>query len=42
MAHLDRLVLGLTTLLVSPRRIPKLGALIKPFVASPQAQSERP
>src|SRR5947199_10168605 len=27
---LDRLVLGLTTLFVSPRRIPKLGALIKP------------
>jgi transposase InsO family protein len=27
---LDRVVLGLTTLLVSPRRIPKLGALIKP------------
>ena len=26
----DRLVLGLTTLFVSPRRIPKLGALIKP------------
>jgi transposase InsO family protein len=27
---LDRFVLGLTTLFVSPRRIPKLGALIKP------------
>jgi hypothetical protein len=27
---LDRVVLGLTTLFVSPRRIPKLGALIKP------------
>src|SRR5580765_5000092 len=27
---MDRLVLGLTTLFVSPRRIPKLGALIKP------------
>src|SRR5437763_4564944 len=27
---LDRLVLGLTALFVSPRRIPKLGALIKP------------
>ena len=26
----DRVVLGLTTLFVSPRRIPKLGALIKP------------
>ena len=27
---MDRLVLGLTTLFVSPHRIPKLGALIKP------------
>ena len=27
---LDRVVLGLTTLFVSPRRIPKLGALLKP------------
>ena len=27
---LDRLVLGMTTLFVSPRRIPKLAALIKP------------
>ena len=27
---LDRIVLGLTTLFVSPRRIPTLGALIKP------------
>jgi transposase InsO family protein len=27
---LDRVVLGLTTLFVSPRRIPKLGALVKP------------
>ncbi len=27
---LDRVVLGLTTLFVSPRRIPKLGAFIKP------------
>src|ERR1700756_4569853 len=27
---LDRLVLGLTTLLVSPHRIPKLSAIIKP------------
>ena len=27
---LDRFVLGLTTLFVSPRRIPKLGALVKP------------
>ena len=26
----DRVVLGLTTLFVHPRRIPKLGALIKP------------
>jgi putative transposase len=26
----DRVILGLTTLLVSPRRIPKLGALVKP------------
>jgi transposase InsO family protein len=30
LTSLDRFVLGLTTLLVSPRRIPKLGALIKP------------
>ena len=27
---LDRVLLGLTTLFVSPRRIPKLGVLIKP------------
>ena len=27
---LDRFVLGLTTLFLSPRRIPKLGALVKP------------
>src|SRR6202047_4310569 len=27
---LDRFLLGLTTLFVSPRRIPKLGALVKP------------
>ena len=27
---LDRFVLGLTTLLISPGRIPKLGALVKP------------
>jgi putative transposase len=27
---LDRCVLGLTTLFLSPRRIPRLGALIKP------------
>ena len=27
---LDRVVLGLTTLFVTPRRIPKLGALVKP------------
>jgi putative transposase len=27
---LDRVVLGLTTLFVNPRRIPKLGALVKP------------
>jgi hypothetical protein len=27
---LDRCVLGLTTLFLSPRRIPKLGALVKP------------
>ena len=31
---LDRVVLGLTTLFVSPRRIPKLGALIKPTTLS--------
>ena len=31
---LDRVVLGLTTLLVSPRRIPNLGALIKPATLS--------
>ena len=30
MTTLDRVVLGLTTLFVSPRRIPKLGALVKP------------
>ena len=30
LSALDRLVLGLTTLFVSPRRIPQLGALIKP------------
>jgi transposase InsO family protein len=30
LTSIDRFVLGLTTLLVSPRRIPKLGALIKP------------
>ncbi len=30
LATLDRVVLGLTTLFVSPRRIPKLSALIKP------------
>ena len=30
LSTLDRVVLGLTTRLVSPRRIPKLGALIKP------------
>jgi hypothetical protein len=28
--NLGRVVLGLTTLFVSPRRIPKLGALVKP------------
>ena len=28
--NLDRFVLGLATLFVSPRRIPKLGALVKP------------
>ena len=27
---IDRFLLGLTTLFVGPRRIPKLGALIKP------------
>jgi hypothetical protein len=31
---LDRVVLGLTTLFVSPRRIPKLGALVKPTTLS--------
>ena len=30
LTSVDRLVLGLTTLLISPGRIPKLGALIKP------------
>src|SRR5438128_10807633 len=30
LTSIDRFVLGLTTLFVSPRRIPKLGALIKP------------
>ena len=30
LSSIDRFVLGLTTLFVSPRRIPKLGALIKP------------
>ena len=30
LTSIDRLVLALTTLLVSPRRIPKLGALVKP------------
>src|SRR6266568_7548610 len=30
LTSMDRFVLGLTTLFVSPRRIPKLGALIKP------------
>ena len=30
LTSLDRVVLGLTTLFVSPRRIPKLGALVKP------------
>ena len=30
LSALDRVVLGLTTLFVSPRRIPHLGALIKP------------
>lgn len=30
LTSLDRFVLGLTTLFVSPRRIPKLGALVKP------------
>jgi putative transposase len=30
LTSIDRFVLGLTTLFVSPRRIPKLGAFIKP------------
>ena len=30
LTNLDRFVLGLATLFVSPRRIPKLGALVKP------------
>ncbi len=30
LTSIDRLLLGLATLFVSPRRIPKLGALIKP------------
>jgi putative transposase len=30
LTSLDRFVLGLSTLLVSPRRIPRLGALVKP------------
>jgi putative transposase len=30
LTSVDRFLLGLTTLLMSPRRIPKLGALIKP------------
>jgi len=30
LTSIDRFLLGLTTLFVSPRRIPKLGALIKP------------
>ena len=30
LTSIDRFVLGLTTLFVSPRRIPKLGALVKP------------
>ncbi len=30
LTSIDRFVLGLTTLFVSPRRIPKLGALLKP------------
>ena len=30
LSALDRCVLGLTTLFVSPQRIPQLGALIKP------------
>ena len=30
LTSIDRFVLGLTTLFVSPRRLPKLGALIKP------------
>jgi hypothetical protein len=29
---LDRFVLGLTTLFVNPRRVPKLGTLVKPAV----------
>ena len=29
----DRFALGLTTLFISPRRIPKLGALIKPALS---------
>src|SRR5258706_13046565 len=30
LTSIDRFVLGLSTLFVSPRRIPKLGALVKP------------
>ena len=30
LTSIDRFVLGLTTLFMSPRRIPKLGALVKP------------
>src|SRR6202795_523219 len=30
LTSIDRFVLGLTTLFVSPRRIPRLGALVKP------------
>src|SRR5881409_3274183 len=30
LTSIDRFVLGLTTLFLSPRRLPKLGALIKP------------
>src|SRR6184192_1296793 len=30
LTSIDRFVLGLTTLFISPRRIPKLGALVKP------------
>ena len=30
LSTLDRFVIGLTTLFVSPQRIPQLGALIKP------------